>query len=265
MPVFNVPISLINEFSGRDLTLRGNDSATLVVALQKIQPQRIFSVQLISLDIDPTRFYHLETPVRFEITLFNPPEFPKLYRFSDLLGRHPVRVSVAAKPGLFNASKLALSMNMPVKLHLGQPDPAVVEDAIKLADYSFHGPEVNQPVEFFHSLIMSNFAGAAMPIWDIQEEDPQHFKYVTDQGVIENYRLGTCTDAALLEAISEGVELPETFKDCRKCDHKAICRAYFKFPDPTYDCSAVIELLDFCLSTAAELKDDYQATLGAAK
>jgi hypothetical protein len=265
MPVFNVPISLINKFSGRDLTLRGDDSAILVEALQKIEPSGIFSVQLNSLDVDPTRFYRLNPPVRFEIMLFNPPEFPKLYRFSDLLGRHPVRVSVAAKPGLFNAAKLALSMNMPVRLYFGQPEPAVVEDAIKLADYSFHGMEVNQPAEFFHSLIMSNFAGAAMPIWAIQEEDPQHFKYVTDQGVIENYRLGTCADAALLDAISQGAELPETFKDCRKCDHKAICRAYFKFPDPTYDCSAVIELLDFCLSTAAELKNDYQATLGATK
>jgi hypothetical protein len=264
MAVFSVPVSLINEFSEQDLTIRGNDSKTLVEALQKIEPSRIFSVQITALDADPTNFYQLDEPVRFEIMLSNPAEFPKLYAFSDLLRRGPVRASIEARPGLFKAAKLALSINMPVKLRMGQPDSVVVEEAMKLADYSFRAVEVNQPVEFFHSLIMSNFAGAAMPIWAIQEEDPQYFKYVTDGGAVENYRLGAGADSALLDAISNGSELPETFDDCRKCDHKAICRAYFKFPDPAYDCSAIKDFLNVCLTTAAELKGDYQA-LGGGK
>jgi hypothetical protein len=262
MPVFNVPVSLINEFSEHDLTIRGNDSKNLVEALRKIEPSKLFSVQITALDVDPTRFYQLNAPIRFEIMLSDPAEFPKLYAFSDLVRGGPVRVSIQAKPGLFNAAKLALSMNMPVKLHMGQPDSNVVDEAIKLANYSFHAMEVNQPVEFFHSLIMSNFAGAAMPIWAIQEEDPLYFKYVTDEGAIESYRLGTCGDADLLDAVSNGSELPEAFKDCKKCDHQAICRAYFKFPDPAYDCSAVKDLLNVCLATAAELKSDYQALGG---
>ena len=107
---------------------------------------------------------------------------PRLYRFAELPGKHPVRVTVRAAAGMTKAVKVAQALNFSVKLDVGQPDPAVGEELLALAEYYLRGANVTRPVEPLHSLFLSFFSGNATNLWQLLDEDPATDRYVSDDG-----------------------------------------------------------------------------------
>jgi len=156
--VYNIPVHLVPAYRGREVLVRAQDPTALVHALPDGDLEQLVSVQLLSLtaDVDALADWGYGVPV--ELIMLSPDtEFPLLYRHAKLLDKHPVRVSIPALPGLFNAVKVASALRFPVKLEVGQPEPEAIEALQSVLDFYLHHTSVSQPVEFFHTRSSSFF------------------------------------------------------------------------------------------------------------
>src|SRR4029453_7395373 len=164
MVVYNIPVHLVPTYRGREILVRSQDPAALVQALPDGDLDKLVGVQLLSLaaDVDTLANWGYGVPV--ELVMLSPEtEFPLLYRHAKLLDKHPVRVSIPALPGLFKAVKVASSLGVPVKLEVGQPEPDTIEALQSVLDFYLHHPSVSQPVEFFHTSLLSFYNQAPVP------------------------------------------------------------------------------------------------------
>ncbi len=188
--------------------------------------------------------------------------FSSLYKFArGPIRRFPIRVTVPATPGFSKIVKLATSLDFRVKIETTQPSPQIVEELVKIFDYYLHNPTVSQPIEFFHSLVNSFFRGESVTIWEIQEEDPSTFQYVTDEGdKVLSRRLQTVrieeTDADFLDGLKSHFLLGGD--ECGSCPHFSFCLGYFKLPDRQFECQSVIRLFQSIREAAVDLTRDYE-------
>ena len=179
--VYNIPVHLVPAYRGREVVVRFQDPAELVQALPDSDIEKLVSVQLLSLTaaVDALADWGYGVPV--ELIMRSPAtEFSLLYRHAKLLDKHPVRVSIPVLPGLFKAVKVASALRFPVKLDVGQPEPDTIEALQSVLDFYLHHPSVSQPVEFFHTSLLSFYNQAPVPLWDVQEDDPAYVRYVTE-------------------------------------------------------------------------------------
>ena len=67
---------------------------------------------------------------------------------------------------------------------MGQPDASLIAEMAEVLDLYLHRSEVSQPVEYFHSTFLSLFNHKESPnLWFVQEEDPEQFRFITNEGV----------------------------------------------------------------------------------
>jgi hypothetical protein len=186
-------------------------------------------------------------------------EFSDLYRLVDVCAVRDVRVSLPAAPGLFKAVKLATSLRLPIRILPGQPTPEVLGELTETLEFYLHGTMVEAPVEFFHSLLASACSADSGSIWTILEEDPAAFLHYDDEG---NPRLPRSSkrpgDALWLAEFVEShfESLVERGAECATCPWSGVCRGYFKWPDPSYSCAEVKQLLARIVAAANEISRD---------
>ena len=241
--VYNIPVHLVPAYRGREVVVRAQDPTALVQALPDSDIEKLVSVQLLSLtaDVDALADWGYGVPV--ELVMCSPDtEFSLLYRHAKLLDKHPVRVAIPALPGLFKAVKVASALRFPVKLDVGQPEPDTIEALQSVLEFYLHHPSVSQPVEFFHTSLLSFYHQAPVPLWDVQEDDPASVRYVTDDGweTIARRPLGVRVpgDLGLFVAALQQELLAEQ-GECGACEFFAHCGGYFKWPRKDYSCSGV--------------------------
>jgi hypothetical protein len=198
--------------------------------------------------------------IPLDVILTNPvPEFANLYRLVDVFATRDLRVSMPTVPGFFKAVKLAASLRLPVRLLPGQPTPEVLAELTEALEFYLHGPMVEAPLEFFHSLLATASGADTGSLWMILEEDPGAFQRYDDHGRPQLPRPGVF---GALEIFSEAfVEnrlrtLLDQDAECATCPWQRVCRGYFKWPDPTYSCGGVKRLFSRVDAAAAEIKRD---------
>ena len=140
--------------------------------------------QLASPDVDPDPLMTWASALPIDVLVQNPAvEYPLLYNFSKLLDKHPVRISIPVKNGFVKAVRLALALGFSVKLEVGQPDASLIAEMAEVLDLYLHRSEVSQPVEYFHSTFLSFFNHKqSSNLWFVQEEDPEQFRFITNEG-----------------------------------------------------------------------------------
>ena len=261
--VYNIPVGMVEEYHGRSVIVRSDQASELVARVPEAYLKDLACVQLLSLDDEVEDLIHWGELVPVDIVMRDPAEFPKLYRYSDLLENHPVRVSIPAVPGCSKAVKLAVSLNFAVKLVISQqPDQALIEELAQVLDLYLHRPNVAQPVEYFHSTFLSFFHGESATLWSIEEEDPTFIRYVTDEGKE--------TISPRLEGISFGARGDSVVADyqrallaekgeCDGCEFWDICGGYFKWPDKQYHCDGVKSLFRTLKEAAGELQRELKS------
>jgi len=265
--VYSVPLQHLAAFRGRDLVVRGESAVALVEHLDSDTLERVAYVRLESLPPDTECLTNWAEGMPVELCLTDPgAQFAQLYRYAKLLDNHPMRVSVPALPGFEKAVKVALSLQFAVKLEVGQPDVGtVVTLAQVLGDY-LHQPTVTQPVEYFHTLLLSWFQDPPLNLWGIQEEDPALIRYIDDSGTerlagkLARYNAGI-DSAGFVE--SWATELRSADAECADCAFFAHCRGYYKWPQRDYDCAGVKTLFDTVQQAAEDLQHDLAAARAA--
>jgi hypothetical protein len=262
--IYNIPARMVEAYAGRRVIVRSRDAAELVRHLsQETSLENVLYVQLLSLNGEAGALSRWAETLPVDLVMRDPAqEFPLLYNFSKLHDKHPVRVSITVRPGFVKAVKLALALNFAVKLEVGQPSEALLEEMAEVLDLYLHRTSVAQPVEYFHSTFLSLYHQEASSLWFIQEEDPEHFRFITDEGeetVSDRFAgiyLKDQTGAIIRE---QTVVPPMEESECDACEFFACCGGYFKWPDREFSCEGVKTLFGTLHSAAAELRNDLNA------
>jgi hypothetical protein len=267
--VYNIPVHLVPAYRGREILVRSQDPAVLVQALPDGTLDRLAGVQLLSLTVDVDVMADWGYGVPVDLVMRSPgTEFPLLYRHARLLDKHPVRVSIAALPELFKAVKVASALGFAVKLDVGQPAPAAVEAMQAVLDFYLHHPSVAQPVEFFHTTLLSLYRQTPVTLWEVQEDDPAYVRYITDDGseTIARHPVGEPVTGDLGSFVSAlQQELLAERGECCACEFLAHCGGYFKWPRKDYGCSGVKTLFRTLRDASAALRHDLSTFTAARK
>jgi hypothetical protein len=254
---------MIGEYRDRPVIVRSDKASELVARMPEEHLKDLVCVQLLSLDGDIDELVHWGESAPIDIVMKDPAEFPTLYRYSDLLENHPVRVSIPVTPGCYKAVKLAVSLNFAVKLVIAQqPDKALIDEMAEALDLYLHRPNVSQPVEYFHSVFLSFYHGAASSLWSILEEDPTEIRYITDEGKetisprLNGFAFGADSGAVVTDY--QQALLAEK-GECESCEFWENCGGYFKWPDKQYRCDGVKSLFRTLQQAAGELQRELKS------
>ncbi len=262
--LYNVPVDRLESVEDAGVVIRSHDPATLVECAAKVGPERIVHVQLLSLDREPQVLRDLPAPIPLELVVEDvTTQYPLLYRYADLLKMRPIRVRVPVQPGFGKVIKVATAIEFAVILEPGQPNRETVEEMMRILDTYLHQTTMAAPVEFFHTLLMAYFGREQVTLWEIQDEDPAVWKYVTDEGtLVLSKRLSLFPELSEINSMEEIKTLVPTWNsECVSCHFLTHCQGYFKLPDTTYQCSEIIRLLRLIEEAAQDLRKDYDASL----
>jgi hypothetical protein len=258
--IYNIPAQMVEAFAGRKIIVRSHDPAELAQHLSPTDLGNVLYAQLLSLNVEVEALAHWGESMPLDLTMRNPAEeFPLLYNFSKLQDKHPIRVSIHVKPGFGKAVWLALALNFAVKLEVGQPSPALVEEMAEVLDRYLHRPSVSQPVEYFHSIFLSFYHREPTSLWFIQGEDPEQVRFITDEGVETVSPRFAGVDlkgkAVALNGAREDAPAGEQ-SECDGCEFLDCCGGYFKWPDRQFSCAGVKTLFGTLKGAAEELRCD---------
>jgi hypothetical protein len=215
-------------------------------------------------EIDPSRVPWFEVPpplvgqawpdtAALDIVLDDPArQAAGLYDLVRVRAERPLRVTIAGRPGIGRAARIAMALQLPVRLMLRQPTPAVIAELHEVLDAYLHDSQTTAPVEFLQSLLASCLHREAPPIWFALEMDPAWFPRVGDAGEESD-----AWPPAEADFVARWFDtLVGSGAECATCRFGDWCRGFFKWPDPSYGCASVIELLARVEQSAVQLARD---------
>jgi hypothetical protein len=258
--VYNIPVNLIEAYRGQNLIVRGHEPSMMVQRLAALDIDRLCYLQVLGAGGNLDGLLCWEQAVPIDIVVQDPDtDLPLLYRYSMLLAKRPVRVSVPVMPGFSKVVKLALSLDFAVKLEPSQPEPKACEELLQVAGLYLHQSTVSQPVEYIHSMFLAFYHGEPVTLWAVQEEDPSHARYITDRGTetISRRLAGVELNQDLTSFIDKFIEgLIREGSECNDCEFFQSCLGYFKWPQKEYRCAGVKAVFQRMKEAAEELKVD---------
>ena len=262
--IYEVPAERVPAHRGQRLIVRTRDPAALVNALRtEASLEPIIGLRLLSLAADSEAFNAWETGLPIDLVMDDPAvEFPLLYRHTELLDNHPVRVVIPVRPGVAKAVKVAAALQFAVWLEPDQPDAALIEELTEVLAFYLRQSTVSQPIEFFHSALLGFYHDDPAPLWVVLDADPQTLRVVADDGAVSlpgrlaGVAHALAADTSLAEWIAQVLAATEA---CRSCEFLASCGGYFKWPRRDYDCGGVKRLFGLIRAAAAELRRDLAA------
>jgi hypothetical protein len=244
--------------------VRSEKADEIVGALADGNLRNVLGVQLLSLSSEADSMAGWGYAIPVELVMRDPvTEFALLYRHARLIDKHPVCVSIPVVPGLNKAVRIANALQFKVKLDLGQPDPAATAEMLTVLDYYLHHSSVSQPIEFFHTTLSSFYLGDPLTLWDVQEDDPTYFRFVTEDGReriarrMGSFDAGTNLDSFIKDLQQELLDgSGKGISECSDCEFLANCGGYFKWPNRDYACNGVKSVFRTLKEAAAELRSD---------
>ncbi|MFO1371233.1 MAG: hypothetical protein U1F42_02190 [Candidatus Competibacteraceae bacterium] len=259
--IYNIPLQSLPTYRGKRLLVRAHEPAILIATLEPEQPDLIVGVQLTTLEPESEALNAWAPGLPVELVMGEPAtEFPLLYRHTNLLENHPVRVVIPAGPGVEKAVKVAVSLGFAVRLAPGQPASALIEELAAVLTFYLRQSTVAQPIEYFHGALLGFYHAEPAPLWVLLDEDPRYLRYVTDEGAeLLSPRLAAVETALAPDNDDLGKwlnRLLATAEDCQGCEFLQNCGGYFKWPRRDYDCVGVKRLFGQLRDAAAELHRD---------
>jgi hypothetical protein len=167
-------------------------------------------------------------------------------------------------PGFRKAVRLATSLGCSVKLDFGHSDLPLGEELFDTMNDYLHSCTVNTPIDYFHSILVLYYHGHPSTMWTIQEEDPEFYRYVTDDGKIVVSRHvphvpAEGQDVDFLQQVKLDLLLEKG--ECSTCAFFAACHGYFRYFNRKVTCDLVKKIFHTLKDTAEELKKDMADSL----
>jgi hypothetical protein len=264
---YNIPTFMLPSYRGKSVVIRSNSPSDLVESLSGDKLDSIAYIRLLSSTSDVDGLLNNGYSIPLDLVMSDPKEeFSLLYRYSRLLAKQPVRVSIPVTAGFSNAVRLAGSLNFAVKLIVEQPNRLLIEEMLEVLRYYLHHSTVSQPIEFFHSMLMTFYHDHPGTLWEIQEQHPAFFRYVSSQGEeTVSERFGAMRLAMTPDAFAEKFQhdLSNEHMDCLACEFAENCCGYFKWPQKEYGCAGIKIILGKLKDAAEELKKNLSSHVDA--
>jgi len=257
--VYNIPVTMMDAYRGRNVILRSSSARELAECFLLTDASLIRFVQLVSLDEDVSPLEGAGVGIPLEVSLQDTAHYERLYRLVNLLDSHPVRIAIPVVSGFNKAVKLAISLNFAVKLELGQPDDSLLNVLESVLDSYLHHSYVRQPIEFFHTTLISFYLEQPTSLWDIAEENPAQLRYITDENkeTISPRFAGSHLNTSLANFVEEfSNKLVSEKRECYDCQFFDRCKGYFKWPNSFYSCSGIKKILGTLQDASQEVKQD---------
>lgn len=265
MVIYNITPAMLESYNSTKVIVRARAQSELAGAVQRTAADRLLRLELHSFDGDPHELTKIDESIPLDV-VFKSSEARDLWlgRHHKVLKGRSVRLCIPVEPGFSRAARTAVSKGFAVRLELTQPDAILTKELVKVLDYYLHDPNVARPIEFFHSLLEAFFRKSPVSIWRIQEEDPSHNLYVTDQGKLTISR--RLSQISLPENPGDflrdlKLELLLQQGECSSCTFFGNCLGYFKIPDRNFGCAEVKKLLGIVREAADELRNDYEKSV----
>ena len=258
--IYDIPVEQLPAYRGNRLIIRTREPTMLPAILAEENPDHIIGVRLLSLEANSEALNAWAPGLPLELLMADPAaEFPLLYRHTNLLDNHPMRVMIPVCPGFSKAVRAAVALDFTVRLEVGQPDPALIEELAEVVMFYLHQPTVAQPIEYFHSALLGFYHDDPMPLWVLLDEEPHDLRYVSDAGAetLPGRLAGIEVDLTVETDRGEWIErVLAAAEECRSCEFLRNCGGYFKWPNRDYDCAGVKQLFSQLRDAAAELRRD---------
>jgi len=242
--VYEIPLQALPDYRGRRVIVRSTSPADVVLACRLVPDADVVCVQLDGLPNDVEALAGWGYGIPIQLTMPDPAvELPALYRYAGLVDQHPIRVAMPVRRGFSGAVRLATSLGMAVKLDVGQPSAAALEELTTVLDVYLHGSGLSQPIEFFHGVMRALYHRQPITLREIHDDDPARARYV---------------DAAGIEWPGRHRALVPETAECRTCEFWTLCAGYFKWPQRDYECAGIKSLLRKLVAAAADLRPDVE-------
>lgn len=258
--VYNVPLALLSSYCDEDVVVRSSDPGALVEAALEDDSTRIKAVQLLSPGRRADELIVLPPSVAIYLCLMELHQDEGIIPvWSQFFKDRSVRLVLPVVTGFGQVAKEAMRAGLRIMLVIDQPDEALVEDLKDIFVFFTREPDVKEPVDFFYSLFSSFLTKRVESLWQIQEEHPSSYRYVTESGEVTlSKRLDHTTyDSDLASFLADyKLNLFVRKEECCSCRFFSHCEGYFKLPRDGYSCRAIKKLFDLMWDTATELRTD---------
>jgi hypothetical protein len=249
--VHNAPVGWALAHPAGPIAVRAT-TAEDVVAVSGLHPDRIVAIEVapglagagwpegVPLDVA------LEDPAR---------EAAGLYALNPIARQRPVRVTIPGRPGIARAARVAMALQLPVRLLTPQPSPDVLAELDDVLEVYLRGAQTAAPVEFLQSALAWCLHGDAPPVWIALELDPDWFPRVAGEATEACAWPPPPAEPGFVRA--RLASLVEAGAECATCRFREWCQGFFKWPDPAYRCDGgTIPLLARIEDSAAQLSRD---------
>ena len=172
--IYQTPASAVSLAGGDKVIIRGTDPIDLAPALETVEAGNVLYITLPVSTAELIKITKIDNrlPVSFFVNGAKG-ELSRIYQLLPFIRSRRTRVSSSLHGGCLEAVRLAASLDIPVKLEVGQPAPKQIEVLRSLLDFYLYGRGNTQPIEFFHSVFHSMLHEQEANLWSIQEDDPK--------------------------------------------------------------------------------------------
>lgn len=235
-PIRSVPAGCAQACPAGGLVLRVSGPGD-VPAVGRVDAERIVWIEA-PLELAGERW---PAGVRLDVAVSDPArEAPGLHRLSGLRGERPLRVTLPVVPGLARAARVAMSLQLPLRLLPGQPNPEAVDEWRAVFEAYLHDPRADASVQPFDAALAFLLHGEPVTAWTALDLDPFFVLRLPGPGE-EPFPPDLPPDPAFVENWVTG--LVASGAECAQCPYLRWCAGIFKWPDRTYACGAVKSFL----------------------
>ncbi len=246
--LLSVSAAQARSFPDDELIIRASNEIDLG-ELEKLEPERVAWVEV------PLELAHREELNRFSVdVLLTEPraQAAKLYKLAGDRDPQLPRLSIPTEPGFADAVLIAMGLHFPIRIVPIQPaEEQIIELQTVLQRY-LHDGRATQPVEPFHSALSTLLHGDGHDLWQAVEYDPAEFQRKPPHPGLEHSQSADELRQRLGEAGAE----------CGSCFLQGWCGGWFKWPEPTYDCTSIRSLFTTVEEAGTALRGDLQDAMG---
>lgn len=250
-PIMSVAAECVDEYPEGPLIIRVRSPQDVSV-LNGVHPDRIIWMEAPS----AIAFEKWPSGVGLDAMVSDPAkEAANLYSLTRVRDYRPLRVTIPGVAGVGRAARIAMALQIPIRLLLQQPTPEVVSELYSVLKTYLHDPQTNASVQPFDSALAFWLHGNPATVWMALDLDPAYVRQVPD--IAETQQVTAIADdpdfvgGTLDRLIANGAE-------CADCPFVGWCAGFFKWPNPNYTCEAIKPLLGSIADSAAQIARDLE-------
>lgn len=234
-PIVSIPAEAAGEHPAGALIIRAAKAGDARL-LNRIRPERIVWIEAplaLSAEAWPPG-------AGLDVSLADPAsEAPQLYTLLQMRDVRPLRVTIPVLPGVARAARIAMALQLPLRLLALQPSAEAMTELQAVLHSYLHDSQTTASVQPFEAALAYWLHGDAPSAWAALDLDPALIR-----------RLPGEAGADFVEAHLRS--MMENRAECANCPFLGWCAGFFKWPDAQYACEPAVKPLLAAIRESAD-------------